>query len=212
MKTLLLESSTKNKKAKNFFRWKTRNEICIQELRAKRNCVSITPTIKIEMGGPFMVVLILLLHQLESNREMATGEKRVEDHGLHENACTLKFEPRLSREGKGRATWPHENGSDHPGKKCEKLAHLASLSKTDSKLEWSYPPPLTQLVFSSLQLLVIHARKSSFWCTHWLANPNVMVDRGNFAWSEFPHFYFKLRLLDLFDVGMPKAKKLKTKD
>ena len=54
------------------------------------------------MGGPFMAVLILLLHQLESNREMATGEKRVEDHGLHENACTLKFEPRLSREGKGR--------------------------------------------------------------------------------------------------------------
>ena len=33
---------------------------------------------------------------------MATGEKRVEDHGLHENACTLKFEPRLSREGRGK--------------------------------------------------------------------------------------------------------------
>lgn len=49
-----------------------------------------------------------------------------------------------------------------------------------------------------------------FWCTQ--STQNVMVDQGNFAWSEFPHFYFKLRLLDLFDVGMPKAKKLKTKD
>ena len=68
-----------------------------------RNCVSITPTIKIERWAHFIVELILLLHQLESNREMATGEKRVEDHGLHENACTLKFEPRLlSREGKRR--------------------------------------------------------------------------------------------------------------
>ena len=212
MKTLLLESSTKNKKAKNFFRWKTRNEICIQELRAKRNCVSITPTIKIEMGGPFMAVLILLLHRLESNREMATGEKRVEDHGLHENACTLKFEPRLSREGKGRATWPHENGSDHPGKKCEKLAHLASLSETDSKLEWSYPPPLTQLVFFSLQLLVIHARRTSFgvpidWPTQMLWSIRAILRDPNFL-----TFISNFGLLDLFDVGMPKAKKLKTKD
>ena len=37
------------------------------------------------------MVVLVLLQELESNREMATGERK-EDHGPHENACTLKFE------------------------------------------------------------------------------------------------------------------------
>ena len=42
---------------------------------------------------------MVVLQQLESNREMATGggERGEEDHG-HENACTLKFEPRPPKE------------------------------------------------------------------------------------------------------------------
>ena len=70
----------------------------------------------------------------------------------------------------------------------------------------------TQLVFSSLQLLVSDTRTHNLF---WVGNPNGMRSIGAILRDpNFPTFISKLRLSDLFGFGMriAKAEKLKTKD